>query len=119
MKPYYKVLISKINSETADKRYELFNQYTFKVHKDANKIDIAKAVMSAFNLEKNEILAVNTMICPGKWRRVGRYGGGYRPDWKKATVTLVKGAHIDVFDIVEAKAGEETTKAENETQEES
>ena len=59
-------------------------KYTFKVAKDANKIEIAKAVESLFNVTVDK---VNTMNCKGRFVRQGRTAG-YRPDWKKAIVTL-------------------------------
>lgn len=59
-------------------------KYTFKVAKDANKIEIAKAVETLFNVTVDK---VNTMNCKGRFVRQGRTAG-YRPDWKKAIVTL-------------------------------
>lgn len=59
-------------------------KYTFKVAKDANKIEIAKAVETLFNVE---VTKVNTMNCKGRARRVGRFEGK-KPDWKKAIVTI-------------------------------
>ena len=62
-------------------------KYTFKVAKDANKIEIAKAVESAFPGTK--VAKVNTMNVRGHKRRHG-YNVGYTPSWKKAIVTLKK-----------------------------
>ena len=59
-------------------------KYTFKVAKDANKIEIAKAVETLFDVT---VAKVNTMNCKGRFVRQGRTAG-YRPDWKKAIVTL-------------------------------
>ena len=59
-------------------------KYTFKVAKDANKIEIAKAVETLFDVTVDK---VNTMNCKGRFVRQGRTAG-YRPDWKKAIVTL-------------------------------
>ena len=59
-------------------------KYTFKVAKDANNIEIAKAVESLFNVTVDK---VNTMNCKGRFVRQGRTAGS-RPDWKKAIVTL-------------------------------
>ncbi len=70
---------------------EKFNQYVFEAQLGANKTDIKAAVEQLFkvNVEK-----VRTMVVPGKFRRFGK-GGGYRPDWKKAIVTLKEGQKID------------------------
>lgn len=59
-------------------------KYTFKVAKDANKVEIAKAVEALFNVE---VTKVNTMNCTGRSRRVGRFEGK-KADWKKAVVTI-------------------------------
>ena len=61
-------------------------RYTFAVAKDANKIEIAKAVESAFDVKFDK---VNTINVRGKMRRQGRFEG-YTPSWKKAIVTLKK-----------------------------
>ena len=59
-------------------------KYTFKVAKDANKVEIAKAVEQLFSVE---VTKVNTMNCKGRTRRVGRFEGK-KADWKKAIVSL-------------------------------
>ncbi len=71
------------------------NKYTFKVAKDANKVEIAKAVEELFGVK---VAKVNTINVKGKMKRMGRYQG-YRPDWKKAVVTLAEGEKtIEFFD---------------------
>lgn len=70
-------------------------KYTFVVAKDANKIQIAKAVEELFGVE---VLKVNTMNVRGHLRRYGRYEG-YLPSWKKAIVTLTEDSKtIEFFD---------------------
>lgn len=59
-------------------------KYTFKVAKDANKVEIAKAAEALFDVE---VVKVNTMNCMGKTKRVGRYVGK-RADYKKAIITI-------------------------------
>lgn len=59
-------------------------KYTFKVAKDANKVEIAKAVEELFGVS---VAKVNTMNVPGRFKRQGM-NAGYKPDWKKAIVTL-------------------------------
>lgn len=54
-------------------------KYTFQVAKDANKIEIAKAVAELFGVK---VAKVNTINVNGKYRRQG-IKGGYTPDWKK------------------------------------
>ena len=62
-------------------------KYTFKVAKDANKIEIAKAVESVFTGTK--VAKVNTMNVRGQKRRQGMHEG-YTPSWKKASLLLQK-----------------------------
>lgn len=64
-----------------------FKRYTFEVAKDANKIQIAKAIEEIFGVK---VAKVNTMRVQGKEKRTGRYPAGRRPSWKKAMVTLTE-----------------------------
>lgn len=66
-------------SQTQDKRY------TFEVARDANKIEIAKAVEEIFGVK---VAKVNTLNMLGKRKRQGAQPMGRRPSWKKAMVTL-------------------------------
>ena len=76
---------------TADKKY------TFSVAKDANKIEIAKAVEELFGVK---VASVNTANCKGKLKRMGR-NEGYRPDRKKAIVQLAEDSKtIEFFDAL-------------------
>ena len=59
----------------------------FKVDGNASKQQIREAVEQLF---KVKVQQVRTMTVPGKERRRGKYSG-YRPDWKKAYVTLREG----------------------------
>lgn len=70
-------------------------KYTFRVCKEANKIEIKKALKELFGIT---IKKVTTMNCKGRGVRY-RLGKGYRPDWKKAIVTLTEDSKtIDFFD---------------------
>ena len=70
-------------------------KYTFQVAKDANKIEIARAVAELFGVK---VAKVNTINVNGKYRRQG-IKGGYTPDWKKAIVTLTEDSKsIEFFD---------------------
>lgn len=70
-------------------------KYTFRVAKDANKIEIADAVHTIF---KVDVVKVNTMTVKGKKRRMGRFPEGRTSDWKKAIVTLKPGQTITMFE---------------------
>lgn len=69
------------------------NTYTFEVAKDANKIEIAKAVEELF---KVKVVKVNTINVKPKVKRV-RYQQGLTRTWKKAMVTLKEGDTIEIF----------------------
>ena len=70
-------------------------KYTFKVAKDANKIEIAKAVEAVFPGTK--VAKVNTMNLDGKTRRRGRTAGKTAKT-KKAIVQLTEdSADIEIF----------------------
>ncbi len=65
----------------------------FEVPLDADKIEIRRAVETAFNVEVTD---VRTIIVRGKLKRRGRIVGK-RPNWKKAMITLAEGQEIDFF----------------------
>ena len=70
-------------------------KYTFKVAKNANKIEIAKAIEEIF---KVDVAKVNTVSVRGRLRRQGKHQG-YTPSWTKAVVTLKEGSKgIEFFD---------------------
>lgn len=83
MKTAHDVVIKPIITEASMQGLQQ-KKYTFKVAKDANKIEIAKAVSELFGVK---VAKVNTMIVPGRMKRQGMHSG-YTPDWKKAVVTL-------------------------------
>ena len=75
---------------------ELRNQYHFEVARDANKIEIKRAVEAIFSVKVDH---VRTMQMRGKEKRQGRYVGR-RSDWKKAVVTLLPDQKIELFEQI-------------------
>ena len=72
--------------------------YCFKVHVDANKIEIARAIEQVFRKDKVRVAEVRTSRVKGKPKRMGRFVGR-RPDWKKAWVKLAPGSgEIEFFE---------------------
>ncbi|HPU01514.1 MAG: 50S ribosomal protein L23 [Firmicutes bacterium] len=72
------------------------NKYTFAVARDANKIEIRRAVEEIFDVK---VKAVNTANYRGKKKRLGRFPEGHTPRWKKAIVTLAEGSKpIELFE---------------------
>jgi large subunit ribosomal protein L23 len=82
----------------SEKSYNLLDEgaYTFKVHPEANKIQIRQAVEAIFDVK---VLKVTTANRKGKRKRNRRaLTFGRRPDTKRAIVTLVEGDRIDLFE---------------------
>jgi large subunit ribosomal protein L23 len=65
----------------------------FQVARDANKIDIRRAVEQLLG---SKVESVRTALAHGKTKRQGRYVGR-RPDWKKAYVKLRDGEKLPDF----------------------
>ena len=82
----------------SEKSYALLdaNAYTFKVHPDANKIEIRQAVESIFGVKVTKVATLNRKGKRKRNRRTFTYGS--RPDTKRAIVTLVAGDRIDLFE---------------------
>ena len=90
----YQVIKEPHITEKASIQKENVNQISFKVHKNAVKIEIKRAVET---LLKTKVINVRTMNVRGKRRRLGK-SVGKRPDWKKAIVKLAPGESIEFFE---------------------
>ena len=83
---------------------DLVRKYTFEVATSSNKLEIKKAIESIYNEGKKKkdalivVTEVNTSTIKGKKRRVGARVG-YRPDRKKAIVTLAKGQMLEDYGV--------------------
>lgn len=97
---YTQILIKPLISEKGTFLKEDANQVAFFVNKDANKIQIKKAVEDAFDVK---VEAVNVVVKKpqarifnrGRKRLMGRVAG-----YKKAYVTLAPGSKIEFFEGV-------------------
>lgn len=69
------------------------NQYSFVVDRYSNKTSIKTAIEDLFNVK---VIKVNTCRLPRKKKRVGKYIG-WKPQYKKAIVTLSEGDVINLF----------------------
>lgn len=85
------VLLAPHVSEKTTMIADKHRQVVFKVRRDANKLEIKKAVESLFNVKVD---GVNTAVVKGKNKRFGRTLGR-RQDYKKAYVSLKEGFDID------------------------
>ena len=91
------IIIKPIVTEKATLLTEKLNRYSFKVNKDANKIQIKKAVETAYNVT---VVDVNTSNVSGKNKTRYTKAGiikGATSDYKKAVVTLKEGDLIDFY----------------------
>lgn len=91
----FKTIVRPLLTERSTIMKEKNNQYVFETALDADKTRIKRAIELLFKVDVDR---VRTMIVPGKFRRYGR-GGGVRPDWKKAVVTLAKGQKIELAEV--------------------
>jgi large subunit ribosomal protein L23 len=75
-------------------------KYTFRVHTDANKLQVKAAIEELFRVQ---VVNVNVSTTKAKEksrnRRRGRQQGWTSP-WKKAVVTLAAGQKIEFFEGV-------------------
>lgn len=94
---YTDIIIAPMVTEKSTDLKEQQRLLCFKVHRDANKISVKRAVEKLFN---TEVDSVRVMNFKGKLKRYGRYTGR-RPSWKKAYVKLKKDAKmIEYFEVV-------------------
>jgi large subunit ribosomal protein L23 len=69
------------------------NQYSFVVDRYSDKLMIKTAIEYLFHVK---VIKVNTCRLPRKKKRVGKYIG-WKPQYKKAIVTLSEGDVINLF----------------------
>lgn len=91
------IIIKPIVTEKMTHQGEVLNRYGFVVKKDANKLQIKKAVEEMYNVTVAE---VNTMRYAGKKKTRYTKSGiieGATSSFKKAVVTLADGDKIDFY----------------------
>jgi large subunit ribosomal protein L23 len=91
------VLIKPILSEKANGQQEKLRRYAFRVSKQANKLEIKKAVESFYGVTVTD---VNTVVVPGKNKTRYTKAGfikGRKSSYKKAMVTVAEGETIDLY----------------------
>ena len=93
MKTPYDVIIKPVISEKSMDDAAM-KKYTFKVAKDANKIEIKNAVETIFGVKVEK---VTTTHVRGKQRRNGAYPSGFSASWKKAVVKLTESSKTIEF----------------------
>ncbi len=91
------IILKPIVSEKMTRIGEKFNRVAFRVRRDANKVEIRKAVEALYNVTVED---VNTMQVKGKHKsRYTKTGlaKGTTPFYKKAIITLAEGSEIDFY----------------------
>ncbi len=93
----YDIIIRPIITEQSMEDLDI-KKYVFEVRKDANKIEIKKAIEEIFDVT---VINVNTMIVKPKKKRTGAHPAGYTKTWKKAVVKLsASSKSIEIFEGV-------------------
>lgn len=94
-KKAYETILGPVVSEKAAHLSEQ-NVLTFKVAKQANKIEVRNAVREIYGVNPTR---VNIVSVRGAWVRFGRHEGR-QSDYKKALVHLPEGTTLDIFEGV-------------------
>ena len=91
------LLIKPIITEKATNDSELNNCYTFHVQKSANKVEIKKAVESAYGVKVEKVRTINVRANRSiRYTKAGiQYGKTHAI--KKAIVQLAEGESIDLY----------------------
>jgi len=87
----YNVIQGSHTTEKSVDAAEKSRQITFRVMRDANKLEIKRAVEKVFSVA---VAAVRVVNVKGKTRRF-KNSQGRKSDWKKALVTLKDGHDIN------------------------
>ncbi len=94
MKEWHDIIIRPLLTEKSTGLKEQGNKICFEVRKDANKIEVGRAVQETLKVKVDR---VNLLMMKGKKKRLGKVAGR-RPDWKKAIVTLKPGEKLELFE---------------------
>ena len=95
MRTSYDIVIRPIITEQSMEDMDI-KKYVFEVAKDANKVEIAKAIEEIFDVR---VIKVTTVNVKGKTKRVGANPQGTTKSWKKAVVKLSEDSkNIQIFE---------------------
>jgi large subunit ribosomal protein L23 len=91
------IIVKPLITEKSEQLSENLSQYTFVVNKNANKIEIRKAIEQMYGVV---VQSINTTVMPGKVKVKNTRSGlqvGRKASFKKAFVRLSEGEEIDFF----------------------
>jgi large subunit ribosomal protein L23 len=96
MSEFHKILMKPLVTEKSMQSLQESNRVSFKVKRDANKIQVRTAIEQIFEVT---VESVNMVTVRGKKKKFGR-SVGQSKDWKKAIVKLKEGDKIELFEGV-------------------
>jgi len=95
MKTAYDIIVRPVITEQSMEDMDI-KKFVFEVSRDANKIEIRKAIEEIFDVR---VIKVTTATVNGKEKRVGANPKGYTKTWKKAVVKLsADSKNIELFE---------------------
>ncbi|MDP3259758.1 MAG: 50S ribosomal protein L23 [Thermodesulfovibrionales bacterium] len=94
MRSLYSVIKKPLFTEKGSNLKESQNKILVEVAKDANKLEVRKAIEEIFKVKVEKVATINTY---GKQKRHGK-SIGRRSNRKKAIVTLKKGEKLDFIE---------------------
>ena len=87
------IIIKPLVTEKSTHLQNTRNAYAFQVSKDANKVQIRRAVEKLYDVK---VVDVRTMNRKGKPRRA-KFKMTHTSDWKRAIVVLDENSRIELF----------------------
>lgn len=90
VKSIYSIIKSPLVTEKST-RDAAYRKYAFWVDREANKIEVKRAVEKIYNVKVDR---VNSEIIKGKTKRIRQNQPGKTSSWKKAIITLREGFEI-------------------------
>ena len=95
MRTAYDIVIRPVITEQSMEDMDI-KKFVFEVAKDANKVEIAKAIEEIFGVT---VIKVTTVNVRAKEKRQGAYPAGKTASWKKAVVKLsADSKNIELFE---------------------
>ena len=91
---YHDLIIRPLLTEKSTSLRETRNQICFEVRREANRIEVKRAVEATLSVK---VAKVNIVNVEGKRKRMGKFTGK-RSDWKKAIVSLKAGEKTTIFE---------------------
>jgi large subunit ribosomal protein L23 len=98
MKSLSNIIYRPVLTEKATASQEQANTYVFEVAASSNKIEVAKAIASLYNVR---VVSVRTQLLRGNTKRFGRHFGRQKVT-KRAFVKLAAGDEINIFEALES-----------------